>query len=219
MKKYLSIFLLLLLSAGALISCKKDNKPKDLRASFADKTWSGSMTYTGLDAEYYSVRFNNDNTLSWSQFSGDYSGTWQLTDHLLTMSFDVSGVEIKAGVSDDQKLSGFVVKNTNSYKINTCAPLNDPNPSLDNTVWEGSLQKSTVTEKYVMSFKPGSQIILDIEGSVLPQTGVYERLKSGGGIRVSFAVPKFIGVITANKEMRGILGLGTTRYPWAATKK
>src|SRR4051812_24254876 len=98
MKNNTSMFLVLLLTALVLISCKKDNKTEDLTASFAEKTWSGAMTYTGQDAEYYSVHFNNDNTLLWSEFSGDYTGIWKLTDRQLRMIFDVSHVEVDANV-------------------------------------------------------------------------------------------------------------------------
>lgn len=77
MKKYSSMFVAILLVAGIFSSCKKENaapKSKDYAASINDKSWWGVFTYTGETSQYYTVHFNSDNTLIWSQLSGDYAG-------------------------------------------------------------------------------------------------------------------------------------------------
>lgn len=84
MKKHISIALVIF-CPSLLLSCKKDGA-KDYTASVAEKTWWGVFTYIGKDAEYYSVHFNADKTLSWSQFSGDYTGRWAVNGKELTMS-------------------------------------------------------------------------------------------------------------------------------------
>ena len=75
MKKYSRILLATFLSSGILFGCKKDKtvktpEPKDYSLSVENKTWWGELAYTGKPIEYYSVHFNADKTLLWSQFAG-----------------------------------------------------------------------------------------------------------------------------------------------------
>ena len=60
MKEYSRIIIITLLSLASIVSCKKNNTPKDYLASINSKTWWGSITYTGKAPEYYSVYFNSD---------------------------------------------------------------------------------------------------------------------------------------------------------------
>ena len=95
MKNGIIKILAFLFSAGILVGCKKENGPaaKDYAASIKEKTWWGVVTYTGKEAEYYSVHFNSDNTLMWSQFAGDYSGHWATSGNALTITLDVGDAE------------------------------------------------------------------------------------------------------------------------------
>ena len=76
--------LVILLVTNILLSCKKSNDSiptpsiKDYSVSIKDKTWWGTFTINGQKAQYYSVQFNADNSLVWSQLSGDYPGKWTL---------------------------------------------------------------------------------------------------------------------------------------------
>ena len=133
MKKYVSTMLVILLLTVTIFSCKKSNGPKDYNASIKDKTWWGEFAYTGQDAEYYSVHFNVDNSLTWTQWSGDYPGQWTLNGKQLTITFTGNSVEINADISDDDKLMN-ISDNTANSEINSGQLIVNPKISLDNTV-------------------------------------------------------------------------------------
>ncbi len=103
--------------------CKKNStpSPKDYSASIKDKNWWGVVTYTGETSQYYSVHFNADNTLVWSQLSGDDPGQWTLQGKTLTIHFSGSKEkdkdEIKVDISDDDKFLA-ISDNTLKYEIN-----------------------------------------------------------------------------------------------------
>ena len=218
MKKYVNTILAILFYAPLLLSCKKDST-KDYTASIAGKTWWGVFTYTGKDAEYYSIHFNADNTLLWSQFSGDYTGRWVVNGAALTMSFDVSKAEIKASISDDDKLLNITDKTGNSV-INYCELIANPNIPVDNTVWKG---KIVTGAPYLveMSFRPAFKIDLQIGYTYTNNT--YTRSASGAVIRAdikpvgSGAGTTFFGVIISGSEMKGCDKISNNQ--WEATKQ
>lgn len=206
MKKYLSIMLVTLLLTVILCSCKKSisPSPKDYAASIKDKTWSGAFTYTGEKTEYYSVHFNADNTLLWSQLSGDYAGKWAVNDKALTMTFDGNTAQIKADISEDDKLMNIVVSNTGAYIINSGGLIANPNIALDNTVWQGLYNGSP--NSLQLSFMPGSKVELR-RSNIVDKTYTYQRSASGAVIRfkqgLANPIYPFFCVINSGMEIKG----------------
>jgi hypothetical protein len=218
MKKHLEIITALLFFAGILFSCKKVNTPKDYTASIKDKTWWGVMTYTSQVFQYYSVHFNADNTLKWSQLSGDYDGQWIINGKQLTITFSVSGVEIKADISDDDKLMN-IADNTTSYIINSGELIANPNLPLDNTVWKGSISDNSggTSSALQMSFMPGLKIGLKV-GNGMYGPYSYTRSPSDAIIRFQAGVGyPYFGVVTSGGEMKG--SYYSFNHPWQIIKQ
>jgi hypothetical protein len=137
MKKYLSIILVALLVTGLLFSCKKRSDSKDFTAVIKNKTWWGQLTTSGETAQYYSVYFNGDGSLLWSQRAGGYTGKWTINDNQLTMDFLTPAVQKKANISDDNTLKNIVTNN--STVVNSGEMIANPTTLLDNTVWKGMI--------------------------------------------------------------------------------
>ncbi len=216
MKKYLNLILVTLLLTGILNSCKKSSDtiplPKDYSASIKGKTWWGEFSFTSQTTEYYSVHFNADNTLTWSQFSGDYAGHWAITGKQLTMTIDVSGTEIKANIADDDKLMD-ITDNTGYYEVdNGQLSVNLTIPSLDNTVWNGTIYFFSI-KTLQLSFKPGLQVVINQENMPV-NTYTYTRNSSNSVIRIG---THFFGIITSDGKMKG--SNGGARFIWQATKQ
>jgi len=215
MKKYISIIPITLIILSILISCKKSETPKDYTASIKDKTWWGQFTYNGETAEYYSVHFNADNTLIWSQLAGDYPGLWIINDKQLKMIFPALGSEIKGDISDNDTLMN-ISDNNASVTINSGKLIANPNILLDNTVWKG-YAKITTSKVMELTFIPGSQVRINIENSPI-YSYVYTRSLSGSVFRtVPIGGEVFFGVITSGSEMKGSVGYSSK--PWATTKQ
>jgi hypothetical protein len=200
MKKQVSISLFLLLSAGVLISCKKENKdkPKDYSASVKDKTWWGQMTYTGKTAEYYSVYFKGDGTLLWSQFSGDYEGRWVVKGRQLVMNFNVSGAEVKADISDDEKLMN-ITDNTGAYNVNGGQIISTPNLSLSNTRWKGTFDINSYQLSFLDDSKLNEKFLTSGSENLCP----YTRSASGAAIRYNRGSIKLFAIIASDNIIRG----------------
>lgn len=188
-----------------LFSCKKSSDttplPKDYTASIKNKTWWGVFTYTGKTAEYYSVHFNADNTLLWSQLSGDYAGTWVINNKSVTLKFSGSGAEIKADITDDDKFMA-ISDNTPSYEINNCQLITSPNISLENTIWKGSIINGT-SGSMQLKFLPGFKVELKLNNTIYAPI-TYTRSPSGGAFRFDTGGGYFyFGVVTSAIELKG----------------
>jgi hypothetical protein len=205
--------LVVLLSTGMLFSCKKSSTPapKDYVASVKDKTWWGMLAYTGKPQEYYSVHFNTDNSLTWSQLSGDYNGHWILDGKALTITFDGNTVEIKTGISDNDELVN-IKDNTTASDIISGKLIANPATTLDNTIWNGTVDyPSTLALQF--SFKPGLQVVLNIEKSAI-KTYTYTKSSSDMIFRIG---SNFFGIITSANTMKG--SVDNAAYTWQATKQ
>src|SRR6266700_5670284 len=156
MKKYIRTILITLLSVSVIAGCKKST-PNDYASSIKNKTWWGQLTYTGKTSEYYSVQFGADNSLIWSQMSGDYPGNWFVEGKTITITFRDNSVQIKADISDDDKLMN-ITDNTGNSEINSGQLIVNPNISLENTVWKGSLVYAVTPDDYQLSFMPDSKV-------------------------------------------------------------
>jgi hypothetical protein len=214
MKKYSGIMLIAMLSIVIAAGCKKDNSPKikDYAASVKDQTWWGKLTNTGEPSAYYSVHFNADSILLWSQQSGDYPGKWTINGKKLTMDFPLLNVKITADISDNDTLVNIADNNIYS-EVNSGERVANPAIPLDNTVWKGTAASVLAT---TLRFKPG----LKVEGELtnnLYGSDPYERSASGAAIRTELnpGYTLFIVVISAN-EMRGADNIG---YQWKMIKQ
>jgi hypothetical protein len=220
MKKYLSIIPATLLLTAILFSCKKSSTPvpKDYAASIKDKTWSGEITYTNDSTQYYSVQFNADKTLVWSQFLGDYPGSWGIDGKQITMTFNGSNVIIRADIGDDDKFSNIIVSNTNAYVINSGGLIVNLPVQLEGTVWNGSGFYAVATYPLQMTFLPGSKVEVKINGFVKPLT-TYTRSASGAFIRFNSNIggTKNFGVLISPTQMKG--STGATSLPWRVAKQ
>ena len=214
MKKSVTIIWMALLTTVALVSFKKDNTPapKNYAESIKNKTWWGMFTYTGKTAEYYSVHFNADNTLLWSQLSGDYAGLWALKGKQLTITFNVSSVVMKADISNDNNLAN-ITDNTAAYEINTGELIAKPNIPLDNTAWLGILNFSAKKMQIQLDFKRSNRVTINIENSV-SKTYTYTRNPSDAAIRIGTI---FFGIIISDSKMKG--HIYAPENTWEATKK
>ena len=212
MKKYINPILVTLLLAGTACSCKKSNSaaPKDYTASIKDKTWWGTLTYTGKTTEYYSVVFKADNSLLWSQMSGDTPGQWVLDGKALTITFTGSSVQIKANIADDDKLTG-IGDNTANSEINSGQLIATPNVYLDNTTWKGSI--TATSQPFQMSFTSPLKVETKYEAAPFGPY-IYSRSMSAAAIRFFSAAAggTIFGVIISNNEMRGNTTLSNSEW-------
>lgn len=201
----------LLLVTGTFSSCKKEAAaPKDYSLSIKDKTWWGMLTNAGETAQAYSVRFNAENTLVWSQLSGDYPGRWSVEKNKLTLTFTSPNVTVTADITDDNNLANITTNTAN--KVNSGELVADPNISLDNTVWTGSVNNPLQTMQ--LNFLPNLKVQRKI-GIVTYNPIAYTRSPSGGFIRIDLGsgiAPYIIGVIASRSEMNGIAFIPATSW-------
>ena len=197
----------------AIISgCKKSNDvvPKDYSTSIKDKTWWGELAYTGKTPEYYSVHFNADNTLTWSQFAGDYTGHWVLDKKQLTITFDASSTKIQADISDDNNLVN-ISDNAASSEIKSGEMMATAIVTLDNSSWNGYTQAPTKVLE--LNFKPGLQTTINLENSTI-KTYTYTQSPSNSVIRVG---TMFFGIVISGSKMKG--SINNSVSTWQATKQ
>jgi hypothetical protein len=201
-----------------MASCKKSDadQAKDYSASIIGKTWSGAFTYTKDSTQYYSVHFNADKTLLWTQFSGDKTGNWGLIGKELTITFTGSSELIKASISDNNKFENIAVENMNTYVVNSGMLITDPSIPLEGTTWTGSIFSSGTRYGYQFSFLPGSKVQEKISSTTYPLSS-YTRSASGTTIRFTNSGSNIFGVITSANEMSGCLDKPT--YPWHIIKQ
>jgi hypothetical protein len=216
MQKYISILSALILMMGLITGCKKNNSDDnvDYSDSVNDKTWGGTMTYTGKTPEYYSVHFNPDKTLTWAQYTGDKTGHWTLKGKKITISFDTITEQIVADISQNNILQNFN-DNTSDYEINSSAMIANPNIPLENTVWAGSESNTaaTVIQAIQLSFKPGNKVEVKI-GNLVFGTVSYFRSAGGSAIHLTGG---FFGVMFSGTEMKGCDG--GPGFIWQAIKQ
>jgi len=174
MSKNKVTFCVMILLAAMVAGCaKSSSNPYD--GSIKDKTWWGKIAYTGKIAENYSVHFNADNSLLWTQLSNNYEGHWTLDGKHLTISFTINTAKIEADITSDDKLEN-ITDNTSFYNINSGQLIQNPKLSLENTVWKGSW----VSSPYQINFLDGSKIKMIIGTTEYPVT--YTRSASGAVI-------------------------------------
>lgn len=216
MKKYISVIMIIVALVSFITGCKKSNSsvPDGTTSPIVDKTWSGTITYTGKTPEYYSVRFNADNTLVWVQLSGGYTGHWTITGKTITMSFDANTVKITADISGDNELLN-ITDNTGSYEINSGVLVAKPDMPLDNTVWKGAETNtgSGTTKAMQLSFKPGYLVELSTGGAVV---GTYSYARNAGGAAIHIG-SSYFGVLLSGTLMKG--SDGGASFPFQVIKQ
>ena len=160
MKKNTVLLPAILLAALAFSSCKKDGTttPKDYSSLFTNKIWTGEFHYTNKPVQPVSIEFKDGGQLMWNEQASENSGTWKVENSDVTVSFS-NGSGFKASIVDDNKLTNFQSSSASAYAMDNLALNNDPFPSLDNTVWNGT--------NIQMTFKPGNLVDLKIGAGVL----------------------------------------------------
>ncbi len=216
MKKYLSIILVILVSMINTVSCKKDSGPKDFAAVIKNKTWWGQLTNPGETSQYYCVYFKEDGNLIWSQREGDYAGKWVIDNNQVTMDFPVLSVQLKAGISDDNKLTNIV--SNNSSVVANANLIANPTIALDNSQWNGMLVQSNGTsETFQMSFLSGAKVDAKVGSAAIGS--IYTRSESGAVIRFTLGPYPFFAIITTDREMRGQWKTFGSYYMWQTIKQ
>jgi len=212
MKKYFNIIVAILLLAATTPGCKKSDsaQPKNYTLSIKDKTWWGELAYTGKTPEYYSVHFNPDNTLTWSQFQGDYTGHWAINNKQVTITFDGNSTQIKADISDDDNLVN-ITDNTTASEIKSGEMAANSTITLDNSVWTGNTQ--IPTKALQLNFKTGLQATINLENTPV-KTYTYTKYSSNSVIRISTI---FFGIIISGSKMKG--SIDNSVFTWQATKQ
>ncbi|HTE12994.1 MAG TPA: hypothetical protein VK645_18570 [Chitinophagaceae bacterium] len=212
MKKYFNIIVVTLLLAVTVSGCKKSEsvQPKNYTLSIKDKTWWGELAYTGKTPEYYSVHFNADNTLAWSQFQGDYTGHWTLNNKQVTITFDGNSTQIKADISDDDNLVN-ITDNSTASEIKGGEMAANSTIALDNSVWTGNTQ--VPTKALQLNFKTGLQATINLENTPV-KTYTYTKYSSNSVIRISTI---FFGIVISGSKMKG--SIDNSVFTWQATKQ
>ena len=216
MKSFTTLISMFCIAAMILFGCNKDDSPKkDYVESIKDKTWWGTLTYTGQKAEYYSVHFNADKSLLWSQLSGDYPGIWEINDKHLKMTFPSLKSEIDGDISKNDTLLN-ISDNNATVTINSGKLIANPHIILDNTVWLGSANMTTA-KVLELTFIAGSLIKINIENSTI-KTYAYTRSLSGSVFRATLTGGDvFFGVTTSDNQMKG--SIGKSDNPWQTIKQ
>jgi hypothetical protein len=217
MKKYFTITMLALIATVSLFSCKKDTnttQPKDYSASIKDKIWWGTFTNAGETPQYYSASFRTDNTVLWSQLSGDYSGTWSLANNKLTITFISPAVMVTANISDDNKLTDITTSSAN--KVNSGEMLASPNIALDNSTWNGSVTYPLQAYPLLLTFLNSSKVQVKFSSNPV-FTADYTRSASSF-IKFNWGSSVFAGVISSGTLIKGSFYDGTI-YTWQTTKQ
>lgn len=218
MKKHVSIMLVTVLLMCFITSCKKSSVTKDYTVSVKGKTWWGQLTNAGETIQYYSVYFNGDGSLLWTQRAGSYTGKWVVNNNHLTVDLLTPAVQIKADISDDNILKNIV--SNNSTAVNSGEMIANPTIPLDNTVWKGMLLLSNGTqETFQLRFLTGSKVETKI-GTTTLATSPYTRSVSGAVIQFNVGAYPYFAVISSDNEMKG--HWSTTIYNyflWQTTKQ
>ncbi len=210
-KKIFTSIIILLATASLVFSCKKDNAQKDYSSLFKNTVWTGNFNYTGSAVQPASIAFGDGGQLIWRELSGDYPGTWKLTNKTLSLNFSASS-GFTADITDDNKFTN--IKSVSGSKwVLIDAGLNTANDEpLDNTSW--------IAPNLVMNFKPGNKVDLVLGASIVYQSLPYVR--KGKSIRFA-PIPTYKWFIVSNS---GILYKGANYYtsdpavyPFDLTKK
>jgi hypothetical protein len=215
MKKYL-VTLIVFTAGISFIGCKKDAAAsKNYTTSIADKTWWGTLTNAGEMAQPYSVHFNADKTLKWSQYSGNYDGTWSIDNNRITLNFQNPAVQVSAEISEDNTFKNIIINTAN--KVNSAQLVDNPNIPLDNTVWNGTV--TIPTNRIDFTFLAGAKVEVRFDNvAYIPVS--YTRLASGGA--VWFPGPlggTIFCVITSGTQMRMKGDSHSPELYWKAIKQ
>jgi hypothetical protein len=153
MKKTLCEMSLLLIFLFSVSGCQKTNNATppptpaptaptppiiaiaDYSTVISEKTWWGQLTNPGTQPQFYSVHFNADLSLVWSQASGDYIGNWKLDSNHLVLNFPSISVTVNADVAKDSTLTHITC--SNSSTINSGKMLGLTSKPLIGTTWNG----------------------------------------------------------------------------------
>jgi hypothetical protein len=215
------LMILIISLATVLAACSKsDDKtpPKDYSTAIKGKVWVGELTYSGKTKEYYSVQFKTDNSLIWSEYSGDYAGKWVVDGQRLKLTFTASGKQFNAGITDDNKLIDITNYPTNGWEVNTGEINNNADMVLDNTIWNESHPDRPDFYVMTLSFKQGLKMNYDY---LMFQEHQLSYSRIGASIRFKTTKPNSItwfGVITADgKAINGVIPVDNRA--WKAVKQ
>jgi hypothetical protein len=213
MERHSRVIVIAMLSLITIISCKKD---KDYNKVIKNKTWWGQLTNPGELPQYYSMYFKEDGSLIWSQRLADYTGKWVVNNNQLTMDFLLPAVQIKADISDDNKLTNMTANN--SSVVSNANLIANPAITLDNSVWNGTLYVGVgPSQSLQLIFLSGSKLNVTVSGASIG--GFYTRSESGAVIRFTVGAYPFFGIISSDKDLIGQWYNAGSYDKWQTTKQ
>lgn len=135
--------------------CKKDSNSsaKDPTPLIKNSVWTGQFNYSGKPLQPVSIAFQEGGTATWYELTGSTTGTWTVTDGLLTVSL-ASGAGFTTGIAADQTFSNIQNRTVNGFSLTSAALNTLPDQSLDNTSWTGT--------NVAIQFKPGNKLDMQI---------------------------------------------------------
>lgn len=102
-------------------SKNKNDSPKDYSSSFKNSFWTGELKYNfRTKNEPFSVVLGADGRIQWYEFSGVYSGSYQVNNDKKEVIFNFnSGNSVTASIKNDSTLSNFRNNGTYSWEIHS----------------------------------------------------------------------------------------------------
>jgi hypothetical protein len=146
----------------------------DYNPFISEKTWWGNLTNPGEQLQLYSVHFNADLSLVWSQASGDYFGNWKLDGNHLVLNFPSIAVTVKADIAKDSTLTNITCSNTST--INSGKILSVSGQPVAGTTWKGNyLDANRLPHAITIVFIDAVNVNIILDGaSVVYQYNVTE---------------------------------------------
>lgn len=185
-KKIFTAIIMLFAIVPLITSCKKNNAQKDYSSLFKNTVWTGNFNYTGSAAQPASIEFSDGGQLTWHELSGDYPGTWKLTNKTLSLNFS-STSGFTADISDDNKFTNIKSISGSKWALVDAGLNTASDELLDNTNW--------TAPNLTMNFRPGNKLDL-----VLGAITVYQNLpyiRKGKSIRFS-PIPTYKWFMVSN---------------------
>ena len=210
MKKNTLIIVLTAICCTVLAGCSKrtNDPPKDYSSSFKNTVWTGEIRYsTRTKNEPFSVILKEDGKLEWYEFTGIYTGSYQVNNEKkeVTLTFS-SGDSFTASIKNDSTLSNFRNNGSYSWEIRSAGLHNYAKgfsgQSVIGVTWSGNVPEISVQFKMTTLI---NQSLAYLEGGTSTPAPLYLTYSTGPAT-LSFAVGsiKYFGIIMSARKIVGV---------------
>jgi hypothetical protein len=204
----------LMLAVTGLDSCKKSNDTKTPDPVLKNTTWTGEFNYNGGTTQPMSIAFLDGGNLTWAEFKGEYSGSWAVTNGILTISLGGS-VSFTANISSDNTLTNIKSTDGSGRKLLNTIPGTNDYPVLEGTKW--------VSPSVSLTFKAGTVLDLAFGGaSEVPTYTNIPYIRKGKAIYFTLTAKyDWFTILSTSTTMKGInmAPNDATVYTFAITKQ